>query len=241
MSFSITPLLVGVRNVDQGIMTWQRGYGKRIWLPMWSFLLKEKGGEGRIILVDTGLEDFVPPPEFMDDTGLTARLMEDALAGAGVAPEDVWAVINTHLHDDHCGNNLLFPNARIFVQKREAEACRNPHPVDYRYDSTYIEDVDLVELAGDAEILPGLKVLLTPGHTPGSQTVVVETDEGPAVITGMCCNQENFPEAGPAVCPGVHYDACVAYDAVQTLKAMRQAGAELYPLHDLTVASRGRA
>ncbi|AGW13604.1 N-acyl homoserine lactonase family protein [Megalodesulfovibrio gigas] len=241
MSFSITPLLVGVRNVDQGIMTWQRGYGKRIWLPIWSFLLREKGGEGRILLVDTGLEDFVPPQEFIDETGLDAQLMEDALAAVGIRPEDVWGVINTHLHDDHCGNNPLFPNARIFVQTLEAEACRNPHPVDYRYDASYIDGVNLVELDGDAEILPGLKVLLTPGHTPGSQTVVVETDEGPAVIAGMCSNQENFPASGLAVCPGVHCNAYVAHDTAQALKAMRQAGAELYPLHDLTVATRAKA
>lgn len=240
MSFSITPLLVGVRNVDQGIMTWQRGYGKRIWLPMWSFLLREKGGEGRLLLVDTGLEDFVPPQEFVDETGLHAQLMEDALAQAGVAPGDIWGVINTHLHDDHCGNNLLFPRAKVFVQRAEVLACRNPHPVDYRYDESYIDGVNLVELEGDAEILPGLKVIFTPGHTPGSQAVVVETDEGLAVITGMCCNQENFPDSGPAVCPGVHCDAYAAYDAAQALKALRQAGAELYPLHDLTVASRAR-
>lgn len=241
MTFSITPLLVGVRNVDQGIMTYQRGYGKRIWLPMWSFLLKEKGGEGRMVIVDTGLEDFMPPPEFVEETGLEARLMDEALEHVGIAPEEIWGVINTHLHDDHCGNNLLFTSAKFFIQKAEVEACRNPHPLDYRYDDAFIEDIDIVELEGDAEVLPGLRVVSTPGHTPGSQTVVVQTDDGEAVITGMCCNEENFPDSGPAVCPGVHCDAFAAYDVVQMLKGKKVDGAELYPLHDLGVASRGKA
>lgn len=236
MPFSITPMLVGVRNVDQGIMTYQRGYGKRIWLPMWSFLLRETGPAGRIVLVDTGLEDFVAPAEFIAETGLEALLMEEALDRAGVAPEMVWGVINTHLHDDHCGNNPLFPQARFFVQRAEIEACRHPHPLDYRYEEAFIEGLDLTPLDGDAEILPGLSVVLTPGHTPGSQSVVVETYDGPVVITGMCSNRENYPATGPAVCPGVHYDAFTAYDTAQRLKDMRDHGARLYPLHDLDVA-----
>ena len=67
MTYTINPLLVGIRRVDQGIMTYQRGYGKRIWLPMWSFLLQ---GGGQNVLVDTGLEDFIIPPEFTAETGL---------------------------------------------------------------------------------------------------------------------------------------------------------------------------
>lgn len=236
MHYSIRPLLVGVRNVDQGIMTYQRGYGKRIWLPMWSFLLREKGGEGRTVLVDTGLEDFMTPPEFTEETGLTPRYMEEALEEAGLTPDDVDIVINTHLHDDHCGNNPLFTKAAVYVQKTELEACQNPHPLDYRYEPAFMEDQDIHALEGDAEILPGLRVKAMPGHTPGSQAVEVDTDQGPVVITGMCCNAENFPDNGPAVCPGVHCDAFAAHDAAQALKALRKKGARLLPLHELSVA-----
>ena len=240
MAFTIAPMLVGVRNVDQGIMTYQRGYGTRIWLPMWSFVLREQAAPNRILLVDTGLEDFVAPEEFAAETGLTALLMEDALKQQGLSPDDVWGVINTHLHDDHCGNNPMFPKARFFVQKAEIEACRHPHPLDYRYDAAYVEDLDLVPLDGDATIVPGLSVALTPGHTPGSQTVLVETPDGKAVITGMWSNGENYPATGPAVCPGVHCDAFAAYDTAQRLKDMREHGAVLYALHDLHLAKACR-
>ena len=49
------------------------------------------------------------PAGFTDETGLAVTTLTEALEAQGLAPEDVDTVINTHLHDDHCGNNLLFP------------------------------------------------------------------------------------------------------------------------------------
>jgi N-acyl homoserine lactone hydrolase len=75
----ITPLLVGIRRVDQGIMTCEKKYGQRIWLPIWSFLVQN---ENLNILVDTGLEDFVTSPDFTSETGMSEPLfMEETLNG----------------------------------------------------------------------------------------------------------------------------------------------------------------
>jgi N-acyl homoserine lactone hydrolase len=230
MPYAITPLLVGIRNVDQGIMTYQREYGKRIWLPMWGFLLQ---GEGKNIIVDTGLDDFMTPPEFTEETGLVPVYMEDALASVNLAPENIDIVINTHLHDDHSGNNLLFPDAKFYIQSIEVDCCRNPHPLDYRYEPEFIEGLDIQSVDGDMTVLPGLDLILTPGHTPGCQTVRVETEKGPAVIPGMCCHNDNFPSGRPAVCPGVHSNAFEAYDTAQKIKQM---GGIRLPLHELAVA-----
>ncbi len=227
MEFKLTPLLVGVRRVDQGIMTYQRGYGRRIWLPMWSFLAQN---DERNILIDTGLDYFVAPPEFPEETGLEALLMEDALDTVGLKPEDIDTVINTHLHDDHCGNNLLFSKAKFYIQKKELECCRNPHPLDYRFEPDFIEDLNLAEVDGDMEVVSGLELIFTPGHTPGSQTVRLKTPNGWYVIPGFCCNKENFPENGPAACPGVHSDAYMAYDTAQKVKGME---GKILPLHEL--------
>jgi hypothetical protein len=60
--------------------------------------------------------------------------------------------------------------------------------------------------------------------------VLVETSQGTAAITGFCCNMENFPERGPAVCPGVHTDALAAYDSIQKIKDMNVI---ILPMHDL--------
>jgi glyoxylase-like metal-dependent hydrolase (beta-lactamase superfamily II) len=229
MSYSITPLLTGVRNPDQGIMTYQQGYGKRIWLPIWSFLLQ---GGGKNILVDTGLEEnelFIPQG-FIEETGLVPESLLEGLAGAGLSTEDIDIVINTHLHDDHCGNNALFPRAIFYAHRDEIAFCRRPHPIDHRYDTSFIEGIPFVEVDREMDIAPGLRVLHSPGHSVGGLSVLVETGEGPAVITGFCCNAENFPVNGPAVCPGVHLDAIAAWESIQRIKGL---GVRILPMHDL--------
>jgi glyoxylase-like metal-dependent hydrolase (beta-lactamase superfamily II) len=226
MLWTITPLLTGVRTADQGMMTYQAGYGKQIWLPMWTFLLRR---DGLAVLVDTGLDDFMTPAGFTEDTGLTPLYMEDALASQGLAPADVSMVVNTHLHDDHCGNNLVFPHARHLVQRAELEFMDHPHPIDGRYAPELMEGLDIEALDGEAEPAPGLKLIPSPGHTPGGQSVLAETASGLAIIPGMCSNAKNFPASGAAVCPGVHTDALTAYNSAQRIPKM---GGIILPLHE---------
>jgi N-acyl homoserine lactone hydrolase len=78
----------------------------------------------------------------------------------------------------------------------------------------------------------GIKVLLTPGHTVGGQSIVVNTKKGQAVITGFCCNEQNFPASGPVVPPGVHLNLMDAYDSVRKVKEVADI---LIPLHDLSI------
>ena len=94
----------------------------------------------------------------------------------------VAVVVNTHLHFDHCGGNRLFPGVPIHVQRRELAEARGDN-------YTVREWVDFpgamyIEHDGEAEILPGVRLLPAPGHTAGHQIVVVETDEGPVVLGG---------------------------------------------------------
>lgn len=235
MSYSITPLLTGVRNPDQGIMTYQKGYGKRIWLPIWAFLVR---GDGHNILVDTGLDEneLFTPAEFINETGMEPASLIDCLAQHELTAPDIDIVINTHLHDDHCGNNLLLTKATFYTHKNELDFCHSPHPLDHRYDSYFIDGIDFVLVEDGAEIVPGIRVIHSPGHSPGGLSVMVETGEGPAVITGFCCNRENFPTHGPAVCPGVHLDAIAAWDSIQKVKEL---GVTILPLHDLGLKKIG--
>ena len=229
MNFAITPILTGVRNPDQGIMTYQQGYGTRIWLPIWSFLLE---GQGKKILVDTGLDEneLFTPAGFEEESGRSPVSLAEGLASRGIQPENIDIVINTHLHDDHCGNNGLFPTSTFYVHRDELRFCRNPHPLDHRYDDYFIEGIEFVEIEDDTEIFPGLELLSVPGHSPGTIAVKVATDSGPVIITGFCCNGRNFPENGPAICPGVHTDAIAAWDSIQKIKEM---GALILPMHEL--------
>jgi N-acyl homoserine lactone hydrolase len=92
-------------------------------------------------------------------------------------------VVNTHLHFDHCGGNRLFPGKPIHVQRRELDDARSLDDYTIR---EWVEapGVQYVPVDGELEVLPGVRLVPAPGHTPGSQVVVVETGGRPAVIGG---------------------------------------------------------
>ena len=123
----------------------------------------------------------------------------------------------------------------MYVQKKEYAFLKKPHPVDHRYYPDILDDVKVVEVDGDANIVDGIDVILSPGHTVGGQSVAVNTAEGRAVITGFCCNDKNFPSTGPAIAPGVHIDLTEAYDSIQKIKELADI---LLPLHDPTIGTR---
>jgi len=124
------------------------------------------------VLVDTGLIDSTPELDEQWSPRFDPELI----------PRDVVFVINTHLHFDHRGGNRLFAGVPIYVQRLEREAARAE-------DYTIPEWVDFdgaryVEVEGEEELLPGVRVVPTPGHTPGHQSVLVETDAGLIVVGG---------------------------------------------------------
>jgi glyoxylase-like metal-dependent hydrolase (beta-lactamase superfamily II) len=109
--------------------------------------------------------------------------LQDALAVHGIAMADVTAVANCHLHFDHSGQNALFPDRPIFAQEREFRMVHEPN-------YTVPEWIDVPGLSyelldGEAGIAPGLRLIPTPGHTPGHQSLVVETDGGTVVLAGQ--------------------------------------------------------
>lgn len=145
-------------------------------------------GEHRI-LVDTGIAD--PAIDYLKHIGfkqnkeqvLTARLRD-----LGYTPEDVDMVINTHLHIDHSGNNRLFPTARIFVNAEELRFAYFPGFQEIFFNrQDFDHQLNYVPLHGDYSPAPGVHILATPGHTPGHQSVLVETDTGKVLITGDAC------------------------------------------------------
>ncbi len=216
MPLSIQPLCVGINQTDQGIMTYQRGYGQRILLPIYMWLIK---GASRTVLVDTGMEEFMVPEGAEESIGFPILEFEEALERHGLTPEKIDLLIQTHLHNDHCENSYKCTNAEVLVQQAEWEFALSPHPLDHRYFPDLLEDLEPTLIRGDYEVEPGLELLFTPGHTPGGQSVAIQTSAGRAVITGFCCNAKNFPASGPAVCSGVHTDPLAAYDSAQRVKA----------------------
>jgi N-acyl homoserine lactone hydrolase len=100
-------------------------------------------------------------------------------------------VIHTHVHMDHAGQDYLFSNAKIYVQRRELQnaAAPNMYPAPF-YDRLNISRLvhelwNRVEiLDGDTELFPGIRCVMTPGHTPGHQSIYVNTRSGQTIIAG---------------------------------------------------------
>lgn len=233
-NYTIYPLVIGANETDQGIMTYQRGYGKRIWIPIYAFYLD--GGDEKI-LVDTGLEEFMVPDHVGQQYGLDILEFEEALQTVGVKPGDIDVIIHTHLHNDHCENDYQCTKAQIVVQKAEYEFFRHPHPIDHRYYPDLLDGLNLQLVEGDVAFRDGIDLIFTPGHTPGGQSVAVQTSAGKAIITGFCCNAANFPADAPVVASGVHTDAIAAYESAKKIREMADI---LIPLHDLAIGREKR-
>src|SRR4051794_20495913 len=129
------------------------------------------------VLVDTGMTQLHPAVADMDP-----RLIPlSAQAEFDLASIDI--VVNTHLHFDHCGGNHLFTGRPVYVQRRELDDARSEDDYTIR---EWVEapGVRYVSVDGALELLPGLRLVATPGHTRGSQVVVVETGGRSVVIAG---------------------------------------------------------
>jgi N-acyl homoserine lactone hydrolase len=125
------------------------------------------------ILVDTGIRELHP----------LAADMEPRLYSFDIDPHSIDVVVNTHLHFDHCGNNHLFADKPIYVQRRELEDARRIK------DYTIPEWVDPPGISyqvieGQHQLLPGIRLLPAPGHSDGLQILVIDTGEHPTIVGG---------------------------------------------------------
>ena len=159
--------------------------------PVLVFAIRHAQG---LVLVDTGIgtgNEWID--EHYDPRG---RAVRDALRGAALDPDAVRLVINTHLHWDHSGQNASFPNVPIVVQQAEWDvAWDEGFTVTEWLD---FEGARYQRVSGDAELLPGLRVLATPGHTPGHQSVSVDTDDGLVLIVGQAAQDARAFATGEA-------------------------------------------
>jgi N-acyl homoserine lactone hydrolase len=127
------------------------------------------------VLVDTGMTELHPAVADMDP-----RLQP--LSEQDLDLDSIDIVVSTHLHFDHCGGNHLFAGKPIYVQRRElADARGENYTIPEWVDPPGVE---YVTVDGEHELLPGLRLVPAPGHTPGMQVVVVENGDRPVVVGG---------------------------------------------------------
>ena len=147
-------------------------------VPIVAFAVTHRDG---VFLFDTGIG--TGNAEIQEIFEPRTTPIDQALAAVGIEMADVTGVANCHLHFDHSGQNARFPGVPMFAQERE---WRMVHEPDY----TIAEWVDVpgltYELLDDeAEVAPGLRLLPSPGHTAGHQSLVVRTEEGDVVLAGQ--------------------------------------------------------
>jgi glyoxylase-like metal-dependent hydrolase (beta-lactamase superfamily II) len=201
-AFTIHTLEAGIQRLDGGAMfgvvpkpLWEQRIPaderNRIPLAMRCLLVETSDA---LVLIDTGIGN-KEDAKFREIYGLenagTPTRLEDAIRDAGFEPDRIDIVVDSHLHFDHAGGNcfvdderqirLSFPRARYFVQQREFELA---HSRNERIRASYLtHNFDPVHdagrftfLDGASEVVPGIRVLPTPGHTPGHQSVLVSSE-----------------------------------------------------------------
>lgn len=230
--YRIRPIATCQGERDSSHWTYQLDVGKKTGAGFYAWYLE---GSNPRTLVDTGAraENWAGTPHVTRDV----ISVEEGLRRLGLNPQDIQIVIVTHLHFDHIALGHLYPNAKFIVQKKELDYALSPHPMDALfYDRSLFSRLNFEVVDGTCDILPGVSVFLTPGHSPGGQSVAVNVASRKAIITGFCCSLANFTQTETmkhrgweVVAPGLHQDCREAYDSVNKVKGCADI---ILPLHE---------
>lgn len=229
-------LRAGRSQMDRSMATYMEGMGEPLAIPHTMFLLRGP----RTVLVDTSFQSCEAvassyPQEIWRNADEEPLVLLQRL---GIRPDDVELIICTHLHYDHCGTNRSFAQARVLVQRTELEYALDPVADVMRreffspaggfvppYDQSKFDLID-----GDVDLGDGLLLLHLPGHTPGSQGLLAETERGLVGLAGdQIMVQENLEESIPV---GLHTDVDAWYRSLRKLTSRTR---WVIPSHDLRV------
>lgn len=230
--YEIIPKTVSVRGADPSLLMCE---------PICAYLLETTRGW---VLFDTGLDparlkDPAQRERFLTAPGSIAPIVRPEhellpqLARLGVAPADVAAVILSHVHYDHTGHLKHFDRAALYIQRLEYAHAMGDHGNPAVFDDDLrLPDRDWRLVDGDWELMPGVRGVLTAGHMPGHQSLVVDLPRGGTKILVADAGDlhENFArEVAPGECP----DPAQGIAAIRKLKAIQRAtGGDLVLFHD---------
>ncbi|MCK4443124.1 MAG: N-acyl homoserine lactonase family protein [Thermoplasmata archaeon] len=200
----------GYFNIDTGLLIYGKTkyYGKVYKAALKPLLIVT---DGEYILVDTGFG--VPPKRVSKFYTLDKSVnITSSLRANDFSVDDISMVISTHLHLDHIGNNALFKNARFLAQKKEIKYASKPHRFQKQaYLEESLKAATYRPISGKKEIVEGVWVIPTPGHTPGHQSVVVKGRKKYVYCGDVCPLKENYE---------MRNIVGVLHDPVQALKSI---------------------
>jgi glyoxylase-like metal-dependent hydrolase (beta-lactamase superfamily II) len=229
------PLVVGGSRLSEH--TYRVDLGRTVMTCTYIWYIE---GPKEKILVDAGVD-----AESFKQRGYPGRIdiqsPEQGLAKLGLKPEDIDLVLLTHLHFDHWMFASKFSRAKFMVQRAEVEYMKNPYPFEARKGLTEeaFSGIDLKIVEGDCEVGNGVKLLFSPGHTAGGQSVAVDTVKGMAIIDGMCAVPENFyppdeiKNLVPVIPSMIHLDLRQAFESLLRIKKLADV---IVPLHNIRSA-----
>ncbi len=213
-NYTIKPIITGYTHTSKGNYLYHHtthkfydveGFAE---LPVTVFLVQ---GNGHNILIDTGMSNteiagkYHHPGSYQPE----GAAIYEQLEKLGMKCEDIDTIIFTHLHWDHVYYLDKFTNAKLYVQRVEYEFALNPIPLYYKsYEypvlglTPQFAGKEFVLLDGEAEILDGISVYPSPGHSVGHQTITVNTKEG----VYHCCGDLIFTYDNLKEVPEMHYD-----------------------------------
>lgn len=153
-----------------------------------------------------------------------------ALKAHGITPAHVDAVVLTHAHWDHIQNSDLFPQATHYLHPIERDYARAPHPLDFgtpAWTGAVLDTLKVETVQEGQEIDDGVRVLDTPGHSPGSISLRVETAEGPVCVVGdaLPTGRSALQGTPPIIMGAVD-------DARASCRKLLDQNALIYPGHD---------
>lgn len=223
--YTIKPIYLGkFEKHEKTGLTFKKDPAVFIDVPIMCFLVE---GGGKTILVDSGPPSPDRAAKMSTRPIADGKYLREELRNRGVIPEKVDYILLTHAHWDHSYNLELFPDTPIYVQKKELQYAVAPLPSDSR---TYPMDpkdglpgwmegfLRMKVVDGDCDFMEGIRLVFLPGHSPGSQGVLVKTKEGEILIAG-----DTFPlyenyEKGVAA--GNHVDLREWYSSYEKTKKL---------------------
>jgi 4-pyridoxolactonase len=221
--------------IDQSHITWNVGAGNPVRFPVYSVLIEHPDG---LFLFDTGFdEDLVNQKlafELPQQTG--AQTIPAQLKLAGFSTDDVDAVVNSHLHFDHCGGNKHLTKATTYLHEDEIRAARSPEPFEvlgYADRSWDHPGATFSLLFGDVELASGLHLFYTPGHTAGHYSLLVEMDgRNPLLfMADVSYTPAAYAKDQQA---GFHRDPVAGVRSIRRIKQLaKQWDADIFFTHDM--------
>jgi N-acyl homoserine lactone hydrolase len=231
----LVPLTLGWQELDRSVALdgHPPGTTDRIPIPAW-LLERDDGG---LVVFDTGFDPTADIDElaFPGFPAPEVFPLPAAVEAAGYRLDDVEDVVLSHMMIDHAGGlRTLEPGTTVWVQQAEWKYALGPGAAEAAYRPADLEGIDVAvrTIDGPAEPWPGVRLVPTPGHCPGHQSLAMELRDSWVVLAADAADlQKNLAERIP---PGILLEG--REEALASLDRLRELAAELgalvLPGHD---------